>query len=68
MKIRNKKVKALLAKYREIYLLGKTNALVGWDLNVNLPSKASEERAQQAAYLTKLIAERWLDTPLRSHK
>jgi len=66
MKIKDKIIKALLEKYREIYLLGRINALLSWDLNVNLPPKASEGRASQSAYLTKLIAEKWLDSEFRN--
>ena len=65
MKIRNKKVQKLLEKYKEISLLGRINGLLGWDLNVNLPAKAGEGRAQQGAYLTKLITEKWLETEFR---
>lgn len=65
MKVNNKKIKAILSLYKEISLLGKTNALLGWDMNVNLPPKAAEDRAEQSAYLTKLITEKWLDTKFR---
>ena len=61
MKITNKKVKKILEKYREISLLARINGLLGWDLNVNLPAKAGEGRAQQSAYLAKLITEKWLE-------
>lgn len=61
MKTRNKKIGKLLEKYKEIALLGKINAVLGWDLSVNLPEKASEGRAQQTAFLTKLLTQKWLD-------
>ncbi|MCH7641390.1 carboxypeptidase M32, partial [Patescibacteria group bacterium] len=65
MRIRNKKVEKLVEKYREISLLGKVSAVLGWDLNVNLPPKGSEGRAAQTAYLTALIADKWLDREFR---
>ncbi|MEK7188869.1 MAG: carboxypeptidase M32, partial [Patescibacteria group bacterium] len=65
MKIRNKHIKKLLEKYKEISILGKVNSLLGWDLNVNLPPKAAEGRAAQVAYITKLTAEKWLETDFR---
>lgn len=61
MKYSNKLLKDLASNYREISLLGKVNALLDWDLNVNLPVKASESRASQSAYITKLVSDRWLD-------
>ena len=61
MKIKNKNIKILLEKYKKISILGNINATLGWDLNVNLPAKASEGRAEQSAYVTKLIAEKWLE-------
>lgn len=60
MKVKNNTVKKLLEKYREISLLGKISATLGWDLNVNLPKNAVEDRAEQSAYLAKLITEKWL--------
>lgn len=65
MKVTNKKVKKLLEKYKEISLLARINGLLGWDLNVNLPAKAGEGRAQQSAYLAKLITEKWLEPEFR---
>ena len=65
MRVKNRKVQKLLDKYRDISILGKINSLLGWDLNVNLPQKAAEGRAQQSAYLTKLITEKWLDADFR---
>lgn len=61
MKVKNKQTQKLLEKYKEISLLNNLNTLLGWDLNVNLPIKASEGRARQSAYVTKLVAEKWLD-------
>ncbi|MCH7730255.1 carboxypeptidase M32 [Patescibacteria group bacterium] len=61
MKVKNRKVKNLLEKYRQISLLGKTEAVLGWDLRVNLPKKGVEGRAAQIAHLTKIITEKWLD-------
>ena len=61
MKVKNRKVKSLLEKYKQISFLGKTEAVLGWDLRVNLPKKGVEGRAAQIAYLTKIITEKWLD-------
>lgn len=57
----NKKIEKLVGKYREISLLGKTEAVLGWDLRVNLPKKGAEGRATQIAHLTEIITEKWLD-------
>ncbi|MGD8744275.1 MAG: carboxypeptidase M32 [Candidatus Woesebacteria bacterium] len=65
MKAKDKNVKKLLEAYEEISMLGKTKAILSWDLNVNLPDKAADTRAQQTAYLTKLITEKWLDEDFR---
>ncbi len=65
MKFSNKKVGKLVEKYREISLLGKVDALLGWDLNVNLPQKASEGRAAQIAYLTSVVTDKWLAPDFR---
>lgn len=61
MKIENKTIQKLIGKYKEISTLGKINAVLGWDLNVNLPPKGVEERANQSAYLAKLVVEKWMD-------
>lgn len=65
MKITNSTIKKLLPKYKEIMQLGHINALLHWDVNVNLPPHASAERAEQSAYLTKLITNMWLDAAFR---
>ncbi|MFC1649468.1 carboxypeptidase M32 [Patescibacteria group bacterium] len=65
MQVRNKAVKKLLGHYREISLLGKTEAVLGWDLNVNLPPKASGDRAEQISQLTSIITDKWHDTEFR---
>jgi len=61
MQASNPKFKKLLAKYKEISLLAEINRILSWDLNVNLPSKASMTRAGQAAYLAAAVTEKWLD-------
>lgn len=66
MKVKNKNIQILLEKYKEIHLLGKMGSLLGWDTNVNLPIKGSEGRAQESAYLAKLIAEKWQDKEFRT--
>ncbi len=66
MKISSDTIKKLLEKYREISTLGKINAVLGWDLNVNLPPKGIEDRANQSAYLAKLTVEKWMGPEFRS--
>lgn len=66
MRITNKKVQKLLDHYKQISLLGKTSALSHWDLEVNLPVKAAEERAQQLAYLTSLRTDLWHASDFRA--
>lgn len=63
--VTDKTIKKLLEKYKQISLLGKIGAVLDWDLQVNLPSKASEARAAQSAYLTELVTDKWLDRELR---
>ncbi len=65
MKAKNKTVCDLLDYYKEIALIGSIESVLGWDLSVNLPPKASEERAEQAAYLTKLASDKWLNEGFR---
>ncbi len=60
MRLRNRLVKNLVNHYRDISLLNETSALLSWDLNVNMPPSASESRAMQSAYVTKLISDKWL--------
>ncbi|MCR4263408.1 MAG: carboxypeptidase M32 [Candidatus Roizmanbacteria bacterium] len=62
----NTRTRKLIEQYREISLLNKTKGLLDWDLNVNLPAKASEARAAQMAQLTALTTDRWLDPQFRS--
>lgn len=61
MRYSSKAVEKLVGKYQEISILGKISALLGWDLNVNLPPLASDNRASQEAFVTKLISQRWKD-------
>ncbi len=51
----------LLEAYKEISLIQSINAILGWDMNVNLPSDAAESRAEQTAYITKIATEKWQD-------
>jgi carboxypeptidase Taq len=67
MKIKNATVKELLRHYQEISLVGKTKAVLDWDLNVNLPPKASEGRARQSAYLANLSTKLWLDEDFKKN-
>lgn len=55
----------LAEKYKEISLLGKINGVLGWDMNVNLPVKAANARAQQVSYLTAISTDKWLDVEFR---
>lgn len=66
MQTQSPTIQKLLEKYKEIALLGKMGALLGWDLEVNLPINASQSRAEQSAYITKLITEKWLDVEFRT--
>lgn len=66
MHFTNQSIRQLLEKYREISRLNKINALLSWDLNVNLPQKATESRSAQIATLTGIITDRWLDTGFRT--
>lgn len=65
MKVSHPVIKKLLENYKEISLLGKIKAVLDWDLNVNLPSKAGPGRAQQSAYLAKRSTDLWLDKDFR---
>ena len=60
MKITHPTIKKLIEHYREISLLGKIKAILDWDLNVNLPPKASPGRAKQSEYLAQKITNLWL--------
>src|SRR5204862_8310569 len=66
MKITNPIIKTLLTYYKEISLLSKIKAVLDWDLNVNLPPKAAEGRAQQSAYLAQHLTKLWLDKTFRN--
>lgn len=59
-------VKKLLAKYHSISLLGKIAAVLDWDLNVNLPPKASEGRSRQSALMAELITDKWIEPGFQS--
>src|SRR5215210_3077620 len=66
MKIKNSVIKEILSTYSQIALLNKTKSVLDWDLNVNLPPKASIGRARQSSYLAELITNKWLDTDFRN--
>jgi Zn-dependent M32 family carboxypeptidase len=66
MKLTNPTIKKLTELYKEMSLLGKIKALLDWDLNVNMPSKASLGRAQQSAYLTEKLTKLWLAPEFRT--
>lgn len=61
MKTTNPQIKKLLQHYKKISLLNKVKATLDWDLNVNMPSKASKGRAEQSAYLEEIMTNLWLD-------
>ena len=65
LRVTNKTLLKLLSLYKELSLLGNISALLGWDMEVNLPSGASGERAIQTAYMSKLITEKWEDKAWR---
>lgn len=67
MKYTNSTTEALVKQYREISLLNKVSALLSWDMEVNMPKKATESRAAQNSYITKLISDRWLDKTFKSN-
>ena len=58
---KNNKLSKLLSEFniieKEITILKGTNALLSWDKNVNMPSKAFEQRAEQEAYASVKIHE-----------
>ncbi len=64
--VKNPTIKKILEKYKEIALLGKVNALLGWDLNVNLPMQGGAYRSEESAYVTELITNKWLDSEFRT--
>ncbi len=67
MKIKSPVIKKILAHYKEITLLGRIKAVLDWDLNVNLPKKAAQGRAEQSAYLAKRSTDLWLDKDFRNN-
>src|SRR5579859_4046965 len=66
MAVKNPLILKLLTKYKEISQLNKISSLLNWDLNVNLPSKASQSRSEQNAYLAQVITEKWHDKEFRA--
>lgn len=61
MKSTNPHIKKILEHYTKISRLGKVKATLDWDLNVNMPPKASQGRANQSAYLEEIMTDLWLD-------
>lgn len=66
MQIQNKNLQNILKHYRDISLLNKISAVLGWDQNVNLPPKAAKGRADQISYITEILTNTWLNTELRT--
>ena len=65
MKFKSKSINELIAFYQEASTISQINSVLGWDLNVNLPPKASITRAQQSAFLTKLSTDKWKDPKIK---
>ncbi len=65
MKITTPTMKKLLVYYQEMAMIGRIKAVLDWDLNVNLPPKASQERAMQSAYLAEKTTKLWADEDFR---
>lgn len=65
MSVKNTTIKNLLHKYREISQLNEINSILSWDMNVNLPAKASQSRSEQITYLATLVMEKWHDKDFR---
>ncbi len=61
MQIKNLQIKKLLEKYKEISLLGRVGALMGWDTEVNMPIKAASGRGATSALITSIIVDKWND-------
>lgn len=60
-------IRKLVDHYREISTLNHVRALLEWDLNVNLPSKASTSRARQSALVTGMITDKWVSPSFKKH-
>ncbi len=65
MEIRNKDIKNILKKYKELSLLTKINAVLDWDTNVNLPAKGADTRGKQNALITDYMTRFWLDPRIK---
>lgn len=55
----------LLARWRDLWLLSTTSALLGWDEETMMPAAAAEHRGEQLALLAGLQHERLLDERLQ---
>lgn len=66
MNIGNPDVLKLVEWYRKISLLEEVQGVLGWDLEVNLPPKAMDARANQSAMVVGLVAEKWLAKKFRA--
>ncbi|MBI3342097.1 carboxypeptidase M32 [Candidatus Curtissbacteria bacterium] len=66
MKLKNPVVKKLCEKYKTVSLLNHIDAILGWDLNVNLPPKGGQERGQQIAFITKQITDIFNDKDFKN--
>ncbi len=59
LKIKNKIVKELVEKYREIHILSEVSSILHWDQNVSMPRAGAEGRAAQLTYLQNQITDMW---------
>lgn len=66
MTVQNQTLQKILIKYKEISQLSKISSILNWDLNVNLPGRAAQERSEQNAYLATLTTEKWHDIEFRN--
>jgi len=58
--------KKLLAKLKEIYLLGNVSGQIHWDFEVMMPKKGTQQRAEELALMSGLIHERKTDPKIGS--
>lgn len=59
-----KEIDFIKKELKELYLLRRSGALLGWDQQVNMPEKGAETRSEILALLSKLIHERFTSEKL----
>jgi carboxypeptidase Taq len=52
-------LRRFLDLYQPIVKLGQIQSILDWDLNVNLPPKGAQARANQSAFLSELLTDQW---------